>query len=65
MKKSEEKPEKSISSVMLWTITKDTLRCYTLFHPPDTLQTDRVAETHSYVIRSVMLSLGTKCLYFS
>lgn len=36
---------KSISSVMLWIITTDTLRCYTQFAPPDTLQTDKASET--------------------
>lgn len=30
---------------MLWIITTDTLRCYTQFVPPDTLQKDRASET--------------------
>jgi len=42
------KIRKSISFVMLQTITNDTLRGCTLFHPLDTLQTDHVAEAQLY-----------------
>lgn len=42
------KIRKSISFIMCQTITSDTLRCCTPFHPLDTIQTDHVAETQFY-----------------